>query len=253
MNKLLIAAAAAALAMFATSANAQAVRIGTEGAYAPWNFVDDGGALAGFDIDVGNELCKRTGLECTWVQTAWDTIIPNLNAGNFDAIMAGMSITEERAQSIDFTSDYSPPDPSAYMTAAATTIDFNAMKGLRIGTQGGTIQSAYAEANFKDGNTLLTFETADAALADLSAGNLDVIFADNGYIREVVAGSGGALKLDGPTVAIGGGVGIGLRKADDELQAKLDTALAAAKADGTIDKLIVQWFPEKGQGPYYVK
>jgi len=251
MKKLILAAAA--LALFASAANAAPVRIATEGAYAPWNFVDADGKLAGFDIDVGNELCKRAALECTWVQTAWDTIIPNLNAGNFDVIMAGMSITDERKESIDFTSDYSPPDPSAYMMASATTIDFTAMKGLRIGTQGGTIQSAYAEANLKDGNTLLNFDTADAALADLNAGNIDVILADNGYIREVVAGSGGALKLDGPTVAIGGGVGAGLRKAEDDLQNKLDTALAAAKADGTIDKLIVQWFPEKGQGPYYLK
>ena len=109
MKKLIIAAAAALIALTG-AANAQAIRIGTEGAYAPWNFVDDGGKLAGFDVDVGNDLCQRAGLECTWVQTAWDTIIPNLNAGNFDLIMAGMSITDERKQSIDFTADYSPPE-----------------------------------------------------------------------------------------------------------------------------------------------
>jgi polar amino acid transport system substrate-binding protein len=248
--KKLILAIAATLALTG-AATAQTVRIGTEGAYAPWNFVDDAGNLAGFDVDVGNELCKRAGLQCTFVQTAWDTIIPNLNAGNFDAIMAGMSITDERKQSIDFTADYSPPDPSAYMMATATTIDFNAMTGLRIGTQGGTIQSAYADANLKNGNTLVNFDTADAALADLNAGNIDVILADNGYILEIVAGSGGTLKTEGPKVPIGGGVGVGLRKADTDLKTKLDTALAAAKADGTIDALIIKWFPEKGTGPYY--
>ena len=67
----------------------------------------------------------------------------------------------------------------------------------------------------------------------------------------MAAGSGGAIKVEGPRIPIGGGVGIGLRKADTELKAKLDAALAAAKADGTIDKLIIQWFPEKGTGPYY--
>ncbi len=96
--------------MFATAANAQAIRIGTEGAYEPWNYVDANGNLAGLDIDVMNELCKRAGLECTFVQTAWDTIIPNLNAGNYDVIAAGMSITDERKQSINFTADYSPPE-----------------------------------------------------------------------------------------------------------------------------------------------
>jgi polar amino acid transport system substrate-binding protein len=252
MKKLIIAAVAAVFALTG-AASAQTVRIGTEGAYAPWNFVDADGKIAGFDIDVGNELCKRAGLECTFVQTAWDTIIPNLNAGNFDLIMAGMSITDERKASIDFTADYSPPEASSFLMASATAPDFNNLKGLKIGTQGGTIQSAYADANLKDGNTLVNFDTADAALADLSAGNVDVVLADNGYNLEVVAGSGGALKTDGPRIPIGGGVGIGLRKADTDLKGKLDTALAAAKADGTIDTLIKKWFPEKGDGPYYLK
>lgn len=252
MKKLIIAAAALALAMTG-AASAQAVRVGTEGAYAPWNFVDDSGNLAGFDIDVMNELCTRAELECTFIQTAWDTIIPNLNAGNYDVIAAGMSITDERKQSIDFTADYSPPESSAFMMQSGTTIDFDKLSGVRIGTQGATIQAAYAEENFADGNTLLSFETADAALADLSAGNIDVILADHSYIQEVVAGSGGALKTEGPRIPIGGGVGAGLRKADTSLREKLDTALAAAKADGTIDALIKKWFPERGEGPFYVK
>ena len=252
MRKIILAAAAALIALTG-AASAQTVRMGTEGAYAPWNFIDNDGKLAGFDVDVGNELCKRAGLTCEFVQTAWDTIIPNLNAGNFDVIMAGMSITDERKESINFTADYSPPDASGWLTQSSFTGDLAAPSGLRIGTQGGTIQSDYAAANFASGNTLLNFETADAALADLNAGNVDAILADNGYNLEVVAGSNGALKSDGPKIPIGGGVGAGLRKADTELLAKLDAALAAAKADGTIDGLIKKWFPEKGDGPYYLQ
>ena len=248
MRKLVLAAAA--LAMFATAANAQAIRIGTEGAYEPWNYVDANGNLAGFDIDVMNELCTRAGLECTFVQTAWDTIIPNLNAGNYDVIAAGMSITDERKQSINFTADYSPPDPSGYMMLASSTIDPANLSGVKIGTQTGTIQAAYAADNLATGNTLLTFDSAPDALADLMAGNIDVILADSSYIDEAVASSGGALKTSDVTVAIGGGVGAGLRKADTELLAKLDEALAAAKADGTIDALITKHFPER-QGPFY--
>jgi polar amino acid transport system substrate-binding protein len=249
MNKLVLAAAAA-FALFATTANAQAIRIGTEGAYEPWNYVDASGNLAGLDIDVMNELCKRAGLECTFVQTAWDTIIPNLNAGNYDVIAAGMSITDERKQSINFTADYSPPDPSGYMMLAASTVDPNNLSGVKIGTQTGTIQADYAAQNLATGNTLLTFDTAADALADLMAGNIDVILADSSYIDEAVANSGGALKTSDVTVAIGGGVGAGLRKADTELLAKLDTALAAAKADGTIDALITKHFPQR-KGPFY--
>jgi polar amino acid transport system substrate-binding protein len=250
--KKFVFAAAAALAMFATAANAQAVRIGTEGAYEPWNYVDANGNLAGLDIDVMNELCTRAGLECTFVQTAWDTIIPNLNAGNYDVIAAGMSITDERMQSINFTSDYSPPDPSGYMMLASSTVDAANLTGVKIGTQTGTIQADYAAANLATGNTLLTFDTAADALADLMAGNIDVILADSSYIDEAVANSGDALKTSDVTVAIGGGVGAGLRKADTELLAKLDEALAAAKADGTIDALITKHFPQR-PGPFYVQ
>ncbi|HQZ13227.1 MAG TPA: transporter substrate-binding domain-containing protein [Devosia sp.] len=253
MKRLAIAAAAAFVVLTGAAYAQTTTRIGTEGAYAPWNFVNADGKLAGFDIDVGNELCKRAGLQCEFIQTAWDTIIPNLNAGNFDIIMAGMSITDERKAAIDFTADYSPPETSSFLSAAATAFDYNALKGIKIGTQGGTIQAAYADANLKDGNTLVSFETADAALADLSAGNVDVVLADNSTNQETVASSGGALKVDGPQIPIGGGVGAGVRKADTELKTKLDTALAEAKADGTIDKLIVQWFPERGPGPYYKK
>ena len=249
--KKLVFAAAAAFALLATAANAQAIRIGTEGAYEPWNYVDASGNLAGLDIDVMNELCKRAALECTFVQTAWDTIIPNLNAGNYDVIAAGMSITDERKQSINFTADYAPPDPSGYMMLEGSTVDPNNLTGVKIGTQTGTIQADYAAANLATGNTLLTFDTAADALADLMAGNIDIILADSSYIDEAVANSGGALKTSDVTVAIGGGVGAGLRKADTELLAKLDEALAAAKADGTIDALITKHFPQR-KGPFYL-
>jgi polar amino acid transport system substrate-binding protein len=248
--KTLIMAAAATLA-FATAAQAQTVRLGTEGAYPPWNFVDDSGEVAGFEIALGNELCERAGFECTWVTNEWDTIIPNLQAGNYDAIMAGMSITDERKESIDFSENYFPPDPSMYVAAAGGDFDFDNLSGARIGVQGATIQAAYVEENFGADNTVLSFETADQALADLNAGNVDLILADGSYLAEIVTGSGGALEFVGPEVMIGGGVGIGLRKADDDLEQKFNEAIAAAKADGTIDALITEWFPEKGPGPFF--
>lgn len=176
MKRLLIATAA--LAVLIGGANAQQVRIASEGAYAPWNYIDDSGNLAGFEIELGNELCARAELDCVWIQNAWDSMIPNLNAGNYDAIMAGMSITDERKESIDFTQNYKPPTPSTFLVPADSTATFDPPSGLRIGTQGATIQSAHAEANFATGNTLVNFETADQALADLNAGNLDAILAD---------------------------------------------------------------------------
>jgi polar amino acid transport system substrate-binding protein len=250
MNKLILVAAAAVLA-FTGAASAQTVRLGTEGAYAPWNFLDDSGQPAGYEIELGNDLCARAGLTCEWVINEWDSMIPNLQAGNYDAIMAGMSITEERQQTIDFTQEYFPPDPSKFITASGTEIDVDNPSGIRIGVQGATIQAAYAEANFADDNTILSFETADQALADLNAGNVDAILADGAYIDELIASSGGSLKTVGGELEIGGGVGVGLRKADDELEQKLNDAITAAKADGTVDELIAKWFPEKKGGPFF--
>lgn len=249
MKRLIIAVSA--LAIMATAASAAPVRIATEGAYAPWNFINDAGKPDGYEIELAAELCKRAALECEVVVNAWDSIIPNLVAGNYDAIMAGMSVTDERKQSIDFSEIYMPPEPSTYMARTGTALDFNAISGKNIGVQGATIQAAYATETFGANNTVKAFETADQALADLNAGNVDFILADGSYITEIVAGSGGALEKVGPDVAIGGGVAIGLRKADDELETKFNEALAAAKADGTLDTIIIKWFPDKAPGPIF--
>ena len=243
--------AAAALVALTSGVHAQTTRLGTEGAYPPYNFVDESGKIGGFDIDVGNEICKRAELTCEWVINDWDTIIPNLLAGNYDAILAGMSITDERKKTIDFTEEYFPNDPSTFVTLAGSTVDLDALTGLKLGAQGATIQAFWLEENAKANNTLLSYATPDQALADLTAGNIDAVLADKSYLAEAVAGSDGALTLAGPNVIAGGGVGIGMRKADPDLRAKFDTALAAMKADGTLDALITLYFPEREGGPFY--
>ena len=180
-----------------------------------------------------------------------DRIIPNLLAGNYDLIMAGMSITDERKQSIDFTANYFPPDPSHYMVRTGTKLDFDALSGKNIGVQGGTIQAGYAETTFGSTNTIKSFETADQALADLNAGNVDVVLADSSYISEIVAGSGGAIEVVGPEVMLGGGVGAGVRKADTELRDKVTGVIDAMKQDGSLAALIIKWFPDKAPGPIF--
>ncbi|MEX0627862.1 MAG: transporter substrate-binding domain-containing protein [Cucumibacter sp.] len=243
-----LTAAAALLAAFALPTAAQELRLGTEGAYAPWNFMNDAGVVDGFEIELGNAICERAGWTCTWVVNEWDSIIPNLVGGNYDAIMAGMSITEERMLTIDFSQDYYPPDPSVFIMAGDASFDFGALSGVRIGVQGATIQAAYAEANFAASNTILAYETGDQSVADLAAGNVDMVLADNGYLRPIAEASGGAFKIEGPEILIGGGVGVGLRKADDELEATFNATLDEMKADGSLDALIGKWFQV---GPFY--
>ena len=111
--------AAALLALSAGLSAAQTVRLGTEGAYPPFNFINDSGEVAGFEREVGDELCKRAALICEWVTNDWDSIIPNLQSGNYDVIIAGMSITEEREKIINFSQNYFPPAASVYVALSA--------------------------------------------------------------------------------------------------------------------------------------
>ena len=130
--------------MVSTVAIAQTVRMGTEGAYPPYNFINDAGDVDGFEREVGDELCKRANLTCEWVVNDWDSIIPNLVSGNYDTIIAGMSITEERDQVIDFTQEYFPPSPSLYVALAGGSVDIN--KGV-IAAQTATIQAGYVASS----------------------------------------------------------------------------------------------------------
>ncbi len=241
MRKIQISVALAA-ALVSASAMAADVRIATEGAYAPWNFMDDSGNVAGFEIDLGNEMCARAGVECEWVVNEWDSMIPNLVAGNYDMLMAGMSVTDERKETIMFGDEYTPPDPSSFAAASSADVDMANASGLKIGAQGATIQAAYLEANLADGNDILSYESADQAVADLVAGNIDVLLADTSFLEPVVNGSGGTLAFVGDKVAIGGGVAPGYRQDEGELAAKMNASLADIKADGTLSKLLIEYF-----------
>ena len=245
--KSIILAAAAILALSGAAQAQDTVRIATEGAYAPWNFLDDAGKPAGYEIDLANAICAQAKITCEIVTNEWDSIIPNLVAGNYDVIMAGMSVTDERKQTVDFAAEYKPADPSRYVALPGAGLDFAALKGKRIGVQGGTIQDAYAQATFAADNTVVAFGTADQAMADLAGGNLDTILADGAYLEPIVAT--GQVEFVGEPVIIGGGVAPALRKDEPELLKTFNDAIAALKADGTVDTLIAKWF--EGAGPFY--
>ncbi|NOX73030.1 MAG: transporter substrate-binding domain-containing protein [Alphaproteobacteria bacterium] len=237
MNYLVkIAGAAALAAAFAASAvSAQTIRMGTEGAYPPYNFVNDNGEVDGFERDVGDELCKRAGLDCVWVTNEWDSIIPNLTSGNYDTIIAGMSITDERDEVIDFTQEYFPPDPSVYMALAGTTLK----DGSVVAAQTATIQAGYLASS---GYTLVEFATPDETVAAVRSGEADAVLADDAYLSDIVKASNGELAFTGDPVSIGGGVGMGIRESDTELKAKMNAAIDSIKADGTLSALIAKWF-----------
>lgn len=233
----------AALALTASAALADTVRMGTEGAYPPFNFLNDAGNVDGFEIELGNELCKRAELTCEWVTNDWDSIIPNLLSGNYDTIIAGMSITDERDEVIDFTQNYYPPAASAYM-AADEGAD---IEGGIIAAQAATIQAAYVAST---GATLLEFPTADDTIAAVQNGEAEAVFADKDFLLPAVDASGGELIFLGEDVAIGGGIGIGVRESDTELKAKFSAAIQSMKDDGSLNELLKKWF-DGDQAPQF--
>ncbi len=248
MYKLVLSAVLAVSLLVSSAMASESIRLCTEGAYPPYNYVDDNGKLAGFEVDLGNALCKKAGLTCEWVANEWDSIIPNLIAGNYDGILAGMSITDERRKTITFSDEYYPVAPSLYAAAAGNTIDLSALKGKKIGVQGATTQAAFAEKKYGADNTIVSFQSFDQSVADLMAGNIDLLLADGDPLIPVVEGSKGALVYVGDGESIGGGVAIGLRQKDIALADKLNAALTELKNDGTVDALIKKYFDK---GPFY--
>ena len=225
---------ASLLALFAGAASAQdVVRMGTEGAYPPYNFINDQGEIAGFERDLGDELCVRAQLTCTWVKNDWDSIIPNLTSGNYDTIIAGMSITEEREAIVDFTQPYFPPAESLFM---ALSEDFT-LEGAVVAAQTNTIQAGYIAAS---GATLIEFATPDETVAAVRNGEADAVFADSDYLLPI-ANEDADLMIVGEPVQLGGGVGMALREGDARREA-FDAAITSMKADGTLNALILQWF-----------
>lgn len=229
------------LAIAATGATAQdVVRLGTEAGYPPYGFLNDAGEVDGLEREVGDELCRRAGFTCVWVTTDWDSIIPNLLSGSFDAIIAGMTINDERREVIDFTQDYVPATPAAY---ASLSTDADVETGV-VAAQVSTVLSAHVA---QTGATLLEFATFDEAVAAAVSGEADAVFGDRDALMVHVEASGGEMTFVGDPVAVGGGMGIGLRRSDPELRARFDAAIGSMKADGTLNAALTKWLGEETQ------
>jgi octopine/nopaline transport system substrate-binding protein len=270
-----LALAALGLAILPSLAHAQdgkwsTIRIATEGAYVPWNFTGAGGKLEGYEIDLANDLCTRMKAKCEITGQDFDGLIPALNAKKFDAIMAGVSITEKRLQSIDFSRSYASVDngilvakgsdlqkalgPNLRLNLDAQKADAEkavaavraALKGKSIGVQGSTTHAGFAERYFGKDVDVREYKTAEQHDLDLLTGRIDAVLADATALQGtlgkpefkdyIIAGpnfSGGVL---------GKGVGTGIRKEDKNLKALFDTAINAAIADGTIKRLSEKWF-----------
>ena len=184
---------------------------------------------------MGDELGARAELACEWITNEWDSIIPNLVGGNYDTIIAGMSITDERDEVIDFTDPYTQPDPSSFV-AMSDDVD---LEGGVIAAQTGTIQASHVASM---GATLVEFATPDETIAAVKNGEADAVLADKGFL-EPIANEDGDLMIVGEDVLLGGGIGLGVRESDGELKEKFNAAIQSMKEDGSLNTLIEKWLP----------
>jgi polar amino acid transport system substrate-binding protein len=252
----LIAAGAIALASAGAPAFAKEwkeVRIGTEGAYPPFNSIDASGELVGFDVDIAKALCEKMKVTCTFTAQDWDGIIPALLAGKYDAIVASMTITEERKEKVAFSNRYYRTPP-AFIAAKDTAIaDFSpeGLKGKVIGTQSSTTHASFLEEVYKPaGAEVKLYATQDEANADLAAGRLDAVEADKTVLGDWLKKPDGACcefkaDVDAKTYVkyFGEGIGIATRKEDQDLVDMFNKALAEIVADGTYKKINEKYFP----------
>lgn len=251
-------AVAIVLAMTSVGASAKdwtEIRMATEGAYPPFNEVASDGSPKGFDVDIGNALCAEMKAKCTWVKQEWDGMIPALISRKFDAIIASMSITEERKQKVDFTNKYYS-SPLGLVAKAGSKLQPTpeALKGKRVGVQRGTTQENYAAKFWEPkGVEIVRYGKQDEVYLDLTGGRLDAawqdaIEAEGGFLRKP---EGKAYGFAGPKISgttpeekaiIGEGIGITVRKKDQDLKEQLNKALATIRANGTYDKIMKKYF-----------
>lgn len=241
---------AIALATFSAPAMAQdTLRIGVEGAYPPFSFKEADGTLAGFDIEIANALCAEMQRECELVEQEWDGMIPALKARKFDAIVASMSITEERKRQIDFSDKYYQTPARIVAPADADFEDTpDGLAGKRIGVQRGATHQCYAEKVFPDAEVVL-YGTQEEVFRDLALGRIDVQLSDSLIAQESFLSTDEGAEyafLGGDHLDLecyGEGVGIAVRKGDDELRDTLSAAIIAIRENGSYAEINGKYFP----------
>ena len=251
--KRLIVLAALISCMLAVSAAAakdwSKVRIGVEGAYPPFSYVTPAGELAGFDIDIAKALGEAMGAEVTLVAQDWDGIIPALLAKKYDAIIASMSITEERKKKVAFSNKYYQT-PAKFITKKGSMDEFSreAVKGKKVGVQRATIHDRYLTDNYGNDVEIKRYGTQDEAYLDLTAGRVDMLLADSvalsdGFLKKP---EGADYQFIGPDLAdpkwFGDGAGIAIRKGDTDLVEKFNMAIDKIRSDGTYKAIQDKYF-----------
>ena len=248
MRTLLLALLASASLTGLAQAQDTTLKIGTEGAYPPFNNLTASGQLEGFDVEIARALCDEMKAKCEFVTQDWDGIIPALQAGKFDAIIASMSITEERKQKVDFTNKYynTPPAVAAPKDTTIAGVTKEDLAGKTVGVATSTTHFNYAEKTFTD-SEIKGYPSSQEFLLDLANGRLDAVNDDISVLEGWLATPDGACcKLVGAVTPVpeihGPGAGIAIRKGETDLANKFNAAIDAILANGKYKAINDKYF-----------
>jgi arginine/ornithine transport system substrate-binding protein len=224
------------------------VLIGVEGAYPPFSLTTKDGKLEGFDIDIAHALCENMQVKCELVKQDWDGIIPALLAKKYDAIIASMSMTDERKEKVAFSNHYYK-SPARFITKKGSAVEITpaGLKGKSVGVQRGTVSDKFITGTFGEGVDIKRYGTQEEAYLDLNAGRAELVFADAFVLLEYIGSDKGKdYQFVGDSYSdpkyFGEGIGIALRKEDTALTERMNKAITAIRANGAYDAIRKKYF-----------
>lgn len=249
MKTALVAAIALLLAGGAARADDPPLRMGVEGAYAPFNAVGPDGKVHGFDIDFGEELCKRLQRHCEWMVVQWDGLIPALQAGKFDVLMSSVTMTPERHQQVRFSKPYYFSYGLMIARKDQQDLQFTreGLDGRAIGVQASTTHEHWLRERFGTAISIHAYPSSDDMFLDFQNGRLDAVFAESVAMFPWMERNGGidAYKQIGPDItdpALGTEMGIAVANGNDALGSEIDRLIDEIVADGTFRKIERKYF-----------
>jgi polar amino acid transport system substrate-binding protein len=222
----------------------------TEPDFPPFNYYDEEGQLAGFNVDLARAICRELGINCEINTADWNTLIPSLNSNEADAVIASVAITKNAVGEADFTSRYysTPARFVAKTNSSLKEISVAALKNMKIAVVKDSAHEAFLR-DFFEGAKVVTYPSAAEARAALKNGEADLLFGDGISLMFWIQGTDSdrccEFRGEGYTEAryFGDGVGIAVKKGNTRLREVLDYALARVKASGRYEELMLRYFP----------
>lgn len=228
------------VAIGAGCSKSQAVlKVGTDAAYAPFEFIDKDGNFAGFDVELMQLIADELGMKLEMQNVGWDGIIPGLMNGNYDCLISAMTITEERLKQIDFTQPYFATRQAIVIKEDNTTINgAEDLAGKTIAVLNGTTGDLYA-STIKDVK-MKRFDNNPLAVQDLINNNSDAVVMDDLVAYDTIKNISGlkVIEIDGADSEY---YGIGIKKGNDGLLEKINNAIDTLKSNGKLDALIAKY------------